>query len=100
HRPGAHSNAYFNAAARETNYPYMIRDAQRYLPALRNCSYVDSLWEVKTVLPTSEVDDSRPILLLKAHGFKNLTCILGGKIDNIYDMVEEMESLRLNGGLN
>lgn len=52
----------FRQAARKTNYPHMIRDAARYIPILKDCQHIDSLWEVKTVLPQSEVDDSRPIL--------------------------------------
>ncbi len=71
-----------------TNYPWMIKDAQRYVPCLSECQYVDSLWEVKTVLPSTEIDDSRPILYAKDHGIKGLTCIMGGKIDNIFDMTD------------
>jgi glycine/D-amino acid oxidase-like deaminating enzyme len=74
-----------------SNYPYMIRDAARFLPVLKESTYVDSLWEVKTVLPASEADDSRPILLRKHSGMPNLHCILGAKIDNIYDALDEVE---------
>ena len=94
------ANEYCKRIARVSNYPHMIKDAQRYLPSLKDCRYVDSLWEVKTVLPSSEVDDSRPILFRKDHGLKNLTCILGGKIDNIYDVLDEIETLRAQGGLD
>ena len=76
-----------------SNYQYMVKDAARYLPCLQDARYVDSLWEVKTVLPLSEKDDSRPILF-KAHwGLPNLICIMGGKIDNIYDAIEECQEL-------
>jgi glycine/D-amino acid oxidase-like deaminating enzyme len=85
---------------RVSNYRHMINDAQRYLPALKDCRYVDSLWEVKTILPRSAVDDSRPILFRKHHAVKNLFCILGGKIDNIYDILDEVEAFRLRGDLN
>jgi hypothetical protein len=71
----------------------MIRDAARYLPALAASRHVDSLWEVKTVLPSSEQDDSRPILMRKHFGMDNLHCILGAKIDNIYDALDEVERL-------
>ena len=55
--------------------------------------YIDSLWEVKTGLSPSEKDDSRPILF-KAHwGLPNLICIMGGKIDNIYDALGEYQHL-------
>jgi len=78
---------------RKTNYLQMVRDAERYMPILKQCRHVDSIWEVKTVLPQSEVDDSRPILFKKDQGIKNLTCILGGKIDNVYDIPDELQFL-------
>ncbi len=83
----------FRQAVRQTNYAYMIRDAMRYIPILQDCHYVDSLWEVKTVLPQSESDDSRPILFKKDHGWQNLICVLGGKIDNVYDLPYELKFL-------
>jgi glycine/D-amino acid oxidase-like deaminating enzyme len=80
-------------APRRTSFPYMLRDAARFLPVLRESLYVDSLWEIKTVLPTSEVDDSRPILVRKHFGMDNLHCILGAKLDNIYDALDEIERI-------
>jgi glycine/D-amino acid oxidase-like deaminating enzyme len=80
--------AYLNNFDKKSNYQRMVKDAQRYIPCLAETSHVDSLWEVKTVLPVSEFDDSRPILFMQDHGLKNLTCIMGGKIDNIYDMID------------
>lgn len=81
----------------ESGYPRMIRDAQRYLPLLGGSRYVDSLWEVKTVLPSSEADDSRPILFRRDDTMPNLTSIMGGKIDNIYDVLAELEEERAAG---
>jgi hypothetical protein len=77
---------------RRPRAPIMIKDAARYLPALADCRYERSLWEVKTVLPLSERDDSRPILCLKDAGLPRFTCIMGGKIDNIYDIFTELEA--------
>lgn len=83
----------FAQFARKTNYSYMIRDAARYMPILQDCQYTDSLWEVKTVLPQSEIDDSRPILFKRNPEINNLVSILGGKIDNVYDLPPELELL-------
>ena len=66
----------------------MQRDATRYMPIISECEYESSLWEVKTILPTSEVDDSRPILFKKNHGLKGFHCVMGGKIDNVYDVID------------
>jgi len=75
-----------------TNFKEMISDVQRYIPIAGGIKYSgESLWEIKTVLPQSESDDSRPILYLKDHGgIKNYICIMGGKIDNIYDAFKEL----------
>jgi glycine/D-amino acid oxidase-like deaminating enzyme len=73
---------------RRSNFVRMVADAKRYMPALAQCKQVDYLLEVKTVLPRSEVDDSRPILFRQDHGLPGLNCIMGAKIDNIFDMIE------------
>jgi hypothetical protein len=78
------------AAEKRSQYPQMIRDVTRYMPCLGGCRQVDSVWEVKTVLPRSEVDDSRPVLYRQDCGLPGLTCMLGAKIDNIYDVLEVM----------
>ena len=78
----------FERMRKETHYVEMVKDASRYLPLLKESRYVDSIWEIKTVLPSSEVDDSRPILFRSNHGLKGLTCILGSKLDNVYDMID------------
>jgi hypothetical protein len=55
---------------------------------LRDCRYVRSLWEVKTVLPESGANDSRPILFKRDSGAPNVISLLGGKIDNIFDLAD------------
>ena len=83
---------------KKTNFPFSIRDTMRYLPIANECKYVDSLWGVKTVLPQSEVDDSRPILFEQNPKLPHLYCVLGGKIDNIYDLPHELNGLQLIKG--
>ncbi len=83
----------YQQTARQTHYLHMIRDATRYMPILKDCRYIDSLWEVKTVLPQSEVDDSRPILFKRNQKLPNLMSILGGKIDNVYELPGEIQFL-------
>lgn len=73
---------------RQSHFSHMVRDAARYMPILGECRHVDSLWEVKTVLPRSEIDDSRPVLYSADCGLPGLTSVLGAKIDNIYDIIE------------
>jgi len=85
----------FARLPKNTSFTYMIHDAARYLPEMRHCEYRDSLWEVKTVLPQSEQDDSRPILFTRHPAAPRLVHIMGGKIDNIYDIPQELDQLTL-----
>ncbi len=82
----------FAAAPKQSAYPHMIRDAARYLPALAKCRYRESLWEVKTLLPRSEVDDSRPILFKPNFaGLAHYHLVMGGKLDNVYDVLNRID---------
>lgn len=83
-------------ATRRSAFPHMIRDAARYLPGIAPSVYRESLWEIKTLLPRSETDDSRPILFRPDHGLAGYHLVMGGKIDNVYDVAEEVDH-KLNG---
>ena len=68
----------------------MIRDASRFLPVISNSMYMGSLYEVKSVLVMNEKDDGRPILFEKHKNLPGCYSVLGGKIDNIYDIFEKL----------
>lgn len=70
----------------------MVRDVGRYIPSVLDARYVDSLFEVKTVLTKSESDDGRPILFEKHLELPGCYSVLGGKIDNIYDVLEKLDT--------
>lgn len=76
---------------RISHYAQMKSDVVRYIPSFKDAEYADSLWEIKTVLPKSEGDDSRPILYKNNYGLEGYTIIMGGKIDNIYDVYDELD---------
>ncbi|MEO9036158.1 MAG: FAD-dependent oxidoreductase [Gemmatimonadaceae bacterium] len=78
---------------RESRYLHMVRDAERYLPAMRTTKYVDSLWEMKTLMPRSEQDDSRPILLRRSDECPSCLSVLGAKIDSVYDVEDALAAL-------
>jgi glycine/D-amino acid oxidase-like deaminating enzyme len=89
--------AVFRDFRRRTQYPQMIRDAQRYLPAIAAARYVESLWEVKTILPQSDANDSRPILYHRDAASPHVAVILGAKIDNIYDVCDVYDTEHARG---
>lgn len=75
---------------RHTRVHRMVRDVSRYIPAIGGAKYLESLFEVKTVLNKNEIDDGRPILFEKHEDLPGCYSVLGGKIDNIYDVLEKL----------
>ena len=72
-------------------WPYMSHLANKYLKQEYHYSYVDSLYSMKPILKSSEVDDSRPTaikVLSKEPMFIN---VLSGKINTVYDLDEYLE---------
>jgi hypothetical protein len=80
----------------QTDVIYMIKDAQRYIPLLKDLKYKGSLYEVKTVLMINELSDARPILFKKDYRMDNFYVVMGGKIDNVYDILSRMEKIFKN----
>jgi len=83
---------------RQSRSDRMVRDASRYVPAIKGFVYVDSLFEVKTALVKSEADDGRPILFEKHPELPGCYSIVGGKIDNIYDVLERLDRESISRG--
>lgn len=83
-------NAYAVLAGQtpDTRVRHMIQDARRYVPCLGSAQWCRSLYDVKTVLIKNEGDDGRPILYKCAPQGSRVISILGGKIDNIYDLFD------------
>jgi glycine/D-amino acid oxidase-like deaminating enzyme len=91
-QPGLDPYAKMGAYEKEPRVGNMLRDAARYLPAILDARHVESLFEVKTVLAKNEVDDGRPILFERHPSLPRCYSILGGKIDNIYDVLEILDA--------
>lgn len=75
---------------KNTNFSAMKSDATRYLPCLADAQYNSSLWESKTVLISSDSNDSRPILYRESKKLPGFASIMGGKLDNVYDVLDEL----------
>lgn len=75
---------------KESRAPAMLRDAARYLPALAQSRIVGSFFEVKAIRRANEMDDGRPILLEEHGAIPGAWSVLGGKLDNIYDVGEAL----------
>ncbi len=49
---------------KKSGFNFMIKDASRYIPLLKEVSQAGSLFEVKTLLISNEGNDRRPILYM------------------------------------
>jgi glycine/D-amino acid oxidase-like deaminating enzyme len=70
----------------------MRRDAARYVPLLAGTRHVDSIFEVKVVLMANEQNDGRPILVEGEPVTGGVVAVLGGKLDNIFDVLEAIDA--------
>lgn len=69
-------------------FPYMANLARKYLRDEYEFRYRKSLFSMKPILMSSEIDDSRPTVVRKYS--QNPTCVsvLSGKINTVYDLDE------------
>jgi hypothetical protein len=70
----------------------MKLDALRYVPALGEIEYQDSIFVDKAILSSSELDDARPVLIHESGKQGGYLSILGSKIDTVYDAVDAVFS--------
>ena len=76
-----------------TRWRHMMMDTQRYLPCASSIEYAKSLFDVKTLLTRNERDDGRPILLHRHHAGPDFYSVMGGKLDNIYDLFDVLPGM-------
>lgn len=77
----------------QTHFPSMVKDSSRYIPLFNDLNYKDSLWEVKTTLISNESNDGRPIMFDPSSQDKRIINILGAKIDNVFELDDEVRKL-------
>jgi glycine/D-amino acid oxidase-like deaminating enzyme len=75
----------------ESRFPWMVRDASRYLPVLGEARHVRSIFEIKTLQDGTQTDDARPIVFHRDPQAPRIVSILGGKVDNIFDVYHYVE---------
>lgn len=75
-----------------TAFPYMANLARKYLKDDYEFKYKESLFSMKPILMSSEIDDSRPTVIRTYS--TNPTCvgILSGKINTVYDLDEVLNN--------
>ena len=71
-----------------TAFPYMGALAHKYLRPEFGFYYKESLFSMKPILMSSEIDDSRPTVIRKLHDKPTFVSVLSGKINTVYDLDE------------
>lgn len=71
-----------------TAFPYMANLARKYLKEEYGFVYKNSLFSMKPILMSSEIDDSRPTVVRKYSSKPTFVSVLSGKINTVYDLDE------------
>jgi hypothetical protein len=72
----------------ETAFPYMEKLARKYLNEEFDFAYKSSLFSMKPILMSSEIDDSRPTVIRVYSKNPTFVGVLSGKINTVYDLDE------------
>lgn len=72
----------------ETAFPYMSSLARKYMRDEYEFTYKQSLYSMKPILMSSEIDDSRPTVIRKYSSNPTFVGVLSGKINTVYDLDE------------
>ncbi len=70
----------------ESAWPYMSHLADKYMKPEYAYTYVESLYSMKPILKSSEVDDSRPTAIRVMSANPTFVSVLSGKINTVYDL--------------
>lgn len=72
----------------KTNWSSMYNLASKYMKEMPDIEYDKSIFAIKTILSTAEIDDSRPTLVRKSNSNPFFYTVLSGKINTLYDLNE------------
>lgn len=74
-----------------TAFDYMSHLADKYLLPEYSYTYEKSLFSMKPILKSSEVDDSRPTTIRTSSSNPTFVSVLSGKINTVYDLDPYLE---------
>ncbi len=75
----------------QTAFAYMSTLARKYMRDDYAFSYRESLFSVKPILMSSEIDDSRPTVIREYSDDPVFVGVLSGKINTVYDLDEVLD---------
>ena len=74
-----------------TAFPYMANLARKYMLDEYQFEYKKSLFSMKPILMSSEIDDSRPTVIRTYSKNPTFVGVLSGKINTVYDLDEVLD---------
>lgn len=74
-----------------TAWPYMSSLARKYMKEEYDFQYRESLFSMKPILKTTEIDDSRPTVIRTFTKEPYFVSVLSGKINTVYDLDEVLK---------
>lgn len=74
-----------------TAFPYMANLARKYMLDDYQFEYKKSLFSMKPILMSSEIDDSRPTVIRTYSKNPTFVGVLSGKINTVYDLDEVLD---------
>ena len=86
--PGSLGNCSICPHKPESAWHYMSNLANKYMREEFGYTYKESLYSMKPILKTSEVDDSRPTAIKVVSEGPTFISVLSGKINTVYDLDE------------
>lgn len=95
-RPDLDPYAVLDAYSRDSRFETMRQDASRYMPMLSDVRHRESIFEIKVVLMENESNDGRPILIQGSPAPGGVVSILGGKVDNVFDVLAAIDARSAN----
>lgn len=73
-------------------FPYMANLARKYMRDEYKFEYRSSLFSMKPILVSSEIDDSRPTVIRRHSKKPSFVSVLSGKINTVYDLDEVLSN--------
>lgn len=90
-QPGSLGNCNNCPHKPESAWPYMSHLADKYMKEEYAYTYKESLFSMKPILKSSEVDDSRPTAIRVLSEGPTFVSVLSGKINTVYDLDTYLE---------
>ena len=87
-KPERLGNCSLCPAKPQSAWAYMSHLANKYMREEYSYTYKESLYSMKPILKSSEVDDSRPTAIKVVSQSPTLISVLSGKINTVYDLDE------------